>query len=170
VTGSNLFPFTAAYTAFAGSCKGASAGQGDAPSAWGQPSDPTVTVTPGATVPLLIHLPALLVTVYSGTVSVPGAVVSHPHVVLYDYNCGGSPPTQGGSPPIEWAPATTTSGTLVDPGQPYGRYAVCADTGGKYTLLTSVTNNDPVNGVAAKLYMNGGYTGGTGSNGTGVCT
>src|SRR6202035_3637494 len=103
---------------YAGSCAG------DAPSNNGQSTDPSVVVPRGGVGSILLHLPALNVKVWSGTLSVPGTAVSKPHVVLYDWGCGGSPPTQGGTPSIEWAPTTTTTGTLVDPGQPYGNYLV----------------------------------------------
>lgn len=177
VTQSNVFPFSSAYQLYAGSCtSGSSNSLGDEPSSFSQ-TDATAAVTPGQTTNVVVHLPALLVTVYSGSYSSPGAVVSKPHVVLYDWYCGGSPPVYcsstcssgQGTPNIEWAPATTTSGTLVDPGQPYGDYMVCADSGGKLTLLWLVVNNDPVNGVQAKLYMQGGYPNNSGMTSSGTC-
>jgi Tfp pilus assembly protein PilV len=143
-----MFPFPSAYTVYAGSCTS------DAPSQNGQSSDPSVVVPAGGNAPLLLHLPAILLSVYSGTPASHGTLVSKPHVILTDQKCGGSPPTQGGTPAIEHVPATTTTGSLSDPGQPYGTYTVCADNGSvsKHAQAT-VTNNDPVNGVSATLYL-----------------
>jgi Tfp pilus assembly protein PilV len=153
-TATGMFPFTSAYTVYAGSCPG------DAPSQNGQSSDPSVVVPAGGNAPLLLHLPAILLSVYSGTPSVPGTplLVSKPHVILTDQNCGGSPPTQGGTPAIKHVPTTTATGSLADPGQPYGTYTLCADNGAKYAQAT-VTNKDPVNGVSVPLYLGSGTSG-----------
>jgi len=151
-TATGMFPFTSAYTVYAGTCPG------DAPSQNGQSSDPSVVAPQGGTASLLLHLPAILLTVYSGTSSSHDSLVSNPHGILTDQNCGGSPPTQGGSPAIEHVPTTTTTGSLSDPGQPYGTYTVCADNGAKYAQAT-VTNNDPVNGVSVTLYLGSGTPG-----------
>lgn len=151
-TATGMFPFTSAYTVYAGSCLS------DAPSQNGQSSDPSVVVPQGGNAPVLLHLPAILLSVYSGTLASHGSLVSKPHVILTDQNCGGSPPTQGGSPAIEHVPTTTTTGSLADPGQPYGTYTVCADNGTKYAQAT-VTNTDPVNGVSLTLYLGSGTSG-----------
>jgi hypothetical protein len=149
-TATGMFPFTSAYTVYAGSCPG------DAPSQNGQASDPSAVVPAGGNAPLLLHLPAIVLTVYSGTPASPGSPVSKPHVILTDQRCGGSPPTQGGTPAVEHVPTTTTTGTLADYGQPYGTYTVCADNGSKYQQQKNVANTDPVNGVVVKLYLGGG--------------
>jgi Tfp pilus assembly protein PilV len=156
ITATQMFPFSSAYTVYAGSCPG------DAPSQNGVASDPSVTVPPGGTGSLLLHLPAINLSVLSGTVTVPGSPVARPHVVLTDQNCGGSPPTQGGSPLIEHVLPTTTPGALVDPGQPFGTYTLCADNGLVHVQIANIANNDLVNGTNATLYL--------GSGGAGVCT
>jgi hypothetical protein len=149
----SMFPFPSAYTVYAGSCPG------DAASQNGQVSDPSVVVPVGGNAPLLLHLPAMILSVYSGTSSSsPGTLVSKPHVILTDQNCGGSPPVKSGTPAIKHTPPTTTSGALADPGQPYGTYTVCADDGTKHAQAT-VDNNDPVNGVVVKLYLSPGSSG-----------
>jgi Tfp pilus assembly protein PilV len=155
VTASNLFPFTSPYTVYAGSCSA------DAPSANGQGagSDPSLVVGPGQTASLLLHLPALNLTVWSGTSSlVPGSVVSNAHVVLTDQGCGGSPPTAGGSPPIERTLSTNPSGQLNNPGQPFGTFKVCADarvTGIRRSASTVVANNQ-LSGTTVNLYLGAG--------------
>ncbi len=153
ITASNMFPFTSAYTVYAGSCSA------DAPSANGQASDPSVTVAPGGIANLTLHLPALLLKVYTGTKTVPGALANTPHVVLYDQGCGGSPPTAGGSPAISNTIPTTTTGSLVDPGVPYGTYTVCADNGTKTVSALNTAIKDPVNGTSLSLYLGSGTSG-----------
>jgi Tfp pilus assembly protein PilV len=153
VTASNVFSFTSAYTVYAGSCSA------DAPSANGQSSDPSVVVPAGGTASVVLHLPALLLKVYTGTSSLPGPLANTPHVVLYDLGCGGSPPTAGGSPPISNTIPTNTTGGLVDPGVPYGTYKVCADNGIKSISQASLPINDPVKGTTLTLYLGSGSSG-----------
>lgn len=157
ITGTNMFPFTSAYTVYAGSCSA------DAPSANGQASDPSVVVPKGGTGSLVIHLPALLLKVYNGTSSVPGTPANTPHVVLYDQGCGGSPPTAGGSPAISNVVPSNSTGSLVDPGVPYGIYTVCADglVAGtrKLAFASNVAINQPVTGTPVNLYLGSGISG-----------
>jgi Tfp pilus assembly protein PilV len=154
ITATNMFPFTSAYTVYAGSCSA------DAPSANGQSSDPSVLVPAGGIANITLHLPALLLKVYTGKSTSPGSLASTPHVVLYDQGCGGSPPTAGGTPAISNVMQTNTTGGLTDPGVPYGIYTVCADNGSKSISALNVAIKDPVNGTPLTLYL------GSGTNGT----
>jgi hypothetical protein len=152
ITAPNIFPFPSAYTVYAGSCAA------DAPSAFGQGPDPSAIVPQGAGVSLLLHLPALNLTVLSGTAASHDKAVSNAHVVLTDQGCGGNPPTAGGTPAIERTLSTNASGQLADPGQPFGTFTVCADNGNKKAQQTNVVN-DVINGTTVNLYLGSGSGG-----------
>ncbi len=125
-TGTNLFPFTSAYTVYAGSC-----------TANDPTADPTATgaygsatVPPGGnanlTSPGYIQLPSLLVTLHSGSSSLsPGTPVSGGDVTVTE---AGSPTGCGVTRTL--TTNTNTNGQIPvngDVGLPYGTYNVCAN-------------------------------------------
>jgi Tfp pilus assembly protein PilV len=158
VTGTSMFPFTSAYTVYAGSCSA------NEPRTY-HARDPTAVVPPGGAASVALQVPPLYLTVYSGTASAPGPVLMNAHVIVTDQGCGGNPPTAGGSPSIERTFMTNSSGQLTNPGLPYGNYTVCADTnagaGSVYALQTNVANTS-LTGTSVSLYL--------GSGSRGVCT
>ena len=158
LTATKVFPFTAPYTVYAGSCSS------DAPSANGQGagSDPSIVVPPNQTASLLLHLPALNLTVFNGISSAsPGTAVSGAHVVLTDQNCGGSPPTAGGTPLIKRTLSTNSSGRLASPGQPFGTFTVCADAriAGVRRLASTTVANNRLAGTTVNLYLGAALAG-----------
>lgn len=149
VTATGLFPFTVpSYDVYAGSCSA------DAPAANGQPSNPSVDVAPGGSATVQVTLPSLHLTVWSGTSSAsPGSRVISPHVVLYDQGCGGTPPTARGTPITERSLPTNGSGQLVNPGTPFGTFAVCADNGSRLVASASVAQNNVSTGTTLDFYL-----------------
>jgi type II secretory pathway pseudopilin PulG len=158
VTGTSMFPFTSAYTVYAGSCSA------NEPRTY-HARDATAVVPPGGAGNVALQVPPLYLTVYSGTASTPGPALMNAHVIVTDQGCGGSPPTAGGSPSIKRAFMTNSSGQLTNPGLPYGNYTVCADTNAGarsvYSLQTNVANTS-LTGTTVALYL--------GSGRSGVCT
>jgi hypothetical protein len=158
VTGTAMFPFSSAYTVYAGSCSA------DEPRSF-HAHDPTAVVAPGGGANVPFQLPPLYLTVFSGTPSMPGPPLVNAHVVVTDQGCGGNPPSAGGMPLVKRVFTTNASGQLPNPGLPYGNYTVCADTnaGGAsvYAQQTNVANAS-VTGTPVALYL--------GSAGSGVCT
>jgi hypothetical protein len=157
VTGTSMFPFSSAYTVYAGSCSA------DEPRSF-RARDPTAVVPPGGGANIQVQLPPLYVAVFSGTPSVPGLPMLNAHVVVTDQGCGGSPPTAGGTPLIERVFSTNALGQIANPGLPYGNYTVCADTNAGaqsvYAQQTNVTNSS-LTGTVVNLYL--------GSATSGVC-
>jgi hypothetical protein len=94
-----------------------------------------------------------------GTVG-PSLLTTAPVVTITDTNSGCS----GENYPATQAP-TATQGALVDPGQPYGNYTVCASSGGVENTAT-VANTSYTAGNVVNVYL------GTGSSGltSGSCT
>ncbi|HEY6398894.1 MAG TPA: carboxypeptidase-like regulatory domain-containing protein [Solirubrobacteraceae bacterium] len=158
VTATGMFPFSSAYTVYAGSCSA------NDPRSFGV-RPPGVIVPPGAGANVQFQLPPLYLTVYSGTSSVPGPPLTNAHVVVTDQGCGGNPPTAGGAPLIKRVFSTNASGQIPNPGLPFGNYTVCADTNAGaasvFALQSNVTNSS-LTGTSVALYL--------GSVSRGVCT
>lgn len=175
-TPSTVYPFTTPYNLYVGSCIA------DNPLSNGQASgyDPTVSVPPGgppSPTSVILRAPALLVEPYSGT-SGTTTMVGYPannsttstvpnHVTVTDNTCNGKRVYTG----AQLTTPTGPSGALVDPGQPFGSFTVCADYTGRssnglggwnyfyeHQTATSVANNSP-NGTTVPLYF-GAYQAG----------
>ena len=83
-----------------------------------------------------------------------------PTVTLTDNNTGCS----GENYPATQVP-TSTQGALVDPGQPYGNFTVCASANDTENSAT-LTNTSYTAGNAVNLYLGPGFSG----QGPGSCT
>lgn len=126
-----LFPFTSPYSVYAGTC------EGDNPNPSGGAAPPPAIadalVSPSGTTPVTIELPALHLTVWSGTGPgteaelVPGAQVK-----IADTNC--TPEN-----PLVRTFTTDSSGGLQDPGLPFSTYNVCASHGGKHVSVAGLS-------------------------------
>jgi Tfp pilus assembly protein PilV len=119
-----LFPFTATYSAFAGTCTGSStSAPGDNPNPTSLVTPPAPNAIPSFTVPVggspnpqpTIQIPSLLVTVYRGT-NTSSAVAPNATVKIRDLNCSNFLRTY----------TTNLSGQLDQPGLPYSDFSVCA--------------------------------------------
>ena len=130
VTASPLFPFTSAYTVYAGSCTENNpnlSGELDSESAIAEP-----LVSAAATTAATIELPALHLTAWSGTEAEPGTRVAGAQVKITDSKCA----AEGAKPRI----ATTNSeGEIPDPGLPFSTYDVCVASGGKHVSVPSLS-------------------------------
>jgi hypothetical protein len=173
-TPSVLFPFASpsAYAVYAGTCAANNpdpAGDGSNAAAIGNvvvPSGGTGTLAPNS-----IRLPALHLTVMSGTdSSSPGSVVNGADVHVADMTC--TPST-----PKTTIYATNSSGRLADPGLPYStNYRVCADASFSGTRrmnyvrtgssIEQVPLTNPNAGTVRTIYLQG--TGATSSTGSGA--
>lgn len=122
VTATPLFPFTSAYSVYAGTCKENDptlAGELNLESVIAEP-----VVSAGATMPVTIELPALRLTAWSGTEVAPGTPVEGAQVKVADTKCALE------SPDIR-VYTTNSKGELPDPGLPFSTYSVCVSKGGK---------------------------------------
>jgi Tfp pilus assembly protein PilV len=130
-TTATVFPFTSAYTVYAGTCSSDLPPGGQYGSA---------TVGPGATVATAptLTLPAMIIDVYTGTSSSNGSLVKPSHLTVTDTACASVD-----TPPISGT-LVKAQGALVDPGQPYSSapFSVCADNGSRHFTAT-VSNNYP---------------------------
>jgi Tfp pilus assembly protein PilV len=148
-----LFPFTSAYSFYAGTCNEDNPGLSAPDEAFGEPE-----VQPGGKATMTIELPPLNLTVWSGKSSSKGTAVSGAKVKVVDTKCKGK-----GGQPLEYL--TELNGHLEDPGLPYSTYEVCAYNGSKHNT-TSTPIKVPANaeaieaGATLNLYL------GTGSGST----
>ncbi|HSK49380.1 MAG TPA: hypothetical protein VK889_02675 [Solirubrobacterales bacterium] len=111
VKATNLFPFKTAYAVYAGGCLRQTSEESSPPYA-------SVTVTPGTTAKPTVQIPALFLTVRQsdpdGSHNSSGAKV---RIDDTDPECSGS---------LIRNTTTTSTGTLSDPGLPWGTYEICA--------------------------------------------
>jgi Tfp pilus assembly protein PilV len=150
ISATPLFPFSSPISVYAGTCTGDNPGAANAAIA-------SVTVPANGSAPASIQLPALNLTVHSGSSSSsPGSLVSNGRVTVSDKNC--TPTT-----PFKRTLTTNSSGQLPDRGLPWSTYDVCADNGTRRMSVTNVNVKDLTNGTTLDLYLSG-----TGSV-TGVC-
>jgi hypothetical protein len=153
VTANQLFPFTSPYAVYAGNCEG----DNPNPAADDPPPVPealaSVVVPPGGSQAATIELPALHLTVWSGSEGDPGAPVANARVRIQDDNCPDDPP--GSGTPFRRTFHTNVDGQLPDPGLPYSVYDVCADDGARQSTLTDVPVQDLSAGTARDIYLQG---------------
>lgn len=133
VSATSLFPFTAGYAVYAGSC--ASADPRLAPTNlpnYFSTNPGQVTTAPGSTQALTIHLPAvnLLVKNFSGQT----LTNAHVTVTPSDSACTSRYPAQ----------LTNAAGALPAPGYPFGTYAICADDGARHRRTATIQNTNPL--------------------------
>lgn len=127
-TGHTLFPFLDAYAVWAGGCAGAD------PRQYGQ-STPTTILGSAGTGSATLRVPALNIQVTRSGSPYPSARV---RITPATPGCGSV--YDGG--------ALTSSGSLQDPGQPYGDYHVCADDGTRRAQTSSPVQNRSPAGTA----------------------
>jgi Tfp pilus assembly protein PilV len=114
----NLFPFaTSPYSVYAGSCNSAAVSTAPAP------------VLPAAPTTVVVRVPTMTITVQnSAGTTATGATTG----VTFSATGAGC---------TEKVARTTTTTGVVSVDLPYGPYQVCADEGGRYKLVTGLTNN-----------------------------
>jgi Tfp pilus assembly protein PilV len=157
ITATSLFPFVSPYSVYAGSCVGDNPNPQELTPPPAPGAQAAVTVPPGTTVsPVTITLPALHVTVYSGT-STSSSRVSGATVKLWDYNCSFFARTF----------TTNSQGQLSDPGLPYTDYAMCVQAVISGSLRNKIVNllslNDPsdiTGGTLNNVFMGTGTSSG----------
>jgi Tfp pilus assembly protein PilV len=130
VTATPLFPFTSAYSVYAGTCE-----QND-PSLTGKESLPESAiaepvVSAKGTTTVTIELPALHLTSWSGTQAEPGTPVSGAEVKVADVKCTPEKPAVRTF-------TTNAEGELPDPGLPFSTYDVCVSDGTKHVSVAEL--------------------------------
>jgi Tfp pilus assembly protein PilV len=162
-----LFPFTSPYAVYAGTCEADNPNPDDDPSAPGAPAAASVLVPPGGNVPATIQLPALDLTVYSGSTT-GSSKVAGATVRITDMLCQNAPTTG-----FRRTFTTDSQGKLADLGLPYSNFQICASAvvGGStwrnYVRTGSGIENVPVQDLTAST-SRGIFLQGTGSQ-TGEC-
>jgi Tfp pilus assembly protein PilV len=130
VIASPLFPFTSAYSVYAGTCTANNpilAAESVPEAAIAEP-----LVSASATTPVTIELPALHLTAWSGTEAAPGERVNGAQVKVTDTKCAPEKPTVRTF-------TTDASGGLPDPGLPFSTYNVCVAGGGKHVSVAGLS-------------------------------
>lgn len=117
ISGTSLFPFTTPYTVYSGSCASNNPNPKGESNPPGAAAMAGVTIPAGKTVepPIVLQLPALSLTVKTGTTAVSGAKVT-----VTDVACEYS-----GSN-VKRTYFTDSSGIMPEPGLPWGVYDICA--------------------------------------------
>lgn len=117
IKATNLFPFKTPYAVYASGCMRKVTEESTPP--YG-----SVTISPGANKTLAVQIPALFLTVRksspSGDLNASGAKV---RIDETDPDCSGS---------LIRNTTTTSTGTLADPGLPWGTYEICASASVTY--------------------------------------
>ncbi|MEN0012681.1 MAG: hypothetical protein AAGC46_04910, partial [Solirubrobacteraceae bacterium] len=115
-----------------------------------------------------VNVPALQVTVYSGTIALPGSPVGGARVMV-NFGCGTwtrytatakAPAPLVTAAKLDQGESAWGIGTLGDPGFPYTTTArVCAydPSTGRYSAVTTTSNTNPA-GTSISLYMGSGTT------------
>lgn len=142
VSATPLFPFTSAYSVYAGTCKEDNPGEAAPESAIGEP-----IVSPKATTPVTIELPALHLTAWSGTEAVPGTPVEGAEVKVADTKCAAE------APDVRTF-TTNAKGELPDPGLPFSTYSVCVAGGGKHVSVAGLSVPAKVEEMSAGTTLN----------------
>ncbi len=165
ITTGDLFPFASPDTVYAGTCT------------YNNPNPTNIENPPAAAATALvqivknqqasasIQLPALQLTVRSGTSpSNPGSIVSNAAVTVTDTQC-----TAAGGGAIKRTFTNRTSGSptglvpsgqsAVDPGLPYGVYDVCAYNGARRNTLSNVPVITTATDTSRTIYVGSGAPG-----------
>jgi Tfp pilus assembly protein PilV len=159
INATQLYPFSSPDTVYAGLCEG------------NNPNPDSVTPAPvpqvigSRTVPagsaaaaVTIQLPALYITVRSGTSSFnQGSLVSGATVTVTDDNCPDVPTTG-----YERVFTTNSSGTLANPGLPYSTYDVCVGNSSKHKDTTNVDVKNVTSGTTLSTFYLGTSVGSNG--------
>jgi Tfp pilus assembly protein PilV len=135
-----LFPFTSAYTFYAGTCTENNPGTSAPDEAFGEPE-----VTPGGEATMTIALPPLNLTAWTGKSSSPGSPIEGASVKITDKKCEG----KGAQPLIA---TTEKEGHLQVPdrGLPYSEYKVCVYSSATNKRITKSSVTVPTSAAALK--------------------
>jgi len=154
-SGASLFPYSDGYVTWAGTCASAD------PRTYSQPAS-SVSVTPGGTASVVIREPALNILVKRGTAAAPtaygGATV---RITPMTAGCGS---TFGGSGLLNTTGAKT--GTLINPGMPYGDYQVCVSDGSRKVVSSTIQDRVATGTAVQTLTI---VNSGSGLSPTGTC-
>ena len=150
ITGISLFPFASDYAVYAGTCEADNPNPADDDPPPVPEAVASVLLPPGGSQPASIQLPALYLTVMSGTGSgAPGSPVTGAVVRIADRNCPDEPTTG-----FKRTFATNSQGKLANPGLPYSAYDVCVGSAVKHKTVTNVSVKDMTNGTTlATFYL-----------------
>lgn len=150
VTATPLFPFTSAYSVYAGSCieNDPAKNEAVAEGAIGE-----AIVPAKETAPVTIELPPLSLTAWAGTEAEPGEPVQGAEVKVTDSKCSAE-----GAEVRSYT--TDAKGNLPDPGLPFSTYEVCVGAGGEHVSLAGVVVPEDPELLSAGTTMNA-YLGST---------
>jgi Tfp pilus assembly protein PilV len=158
ITATALFPFDSDYAVYAGTCEGDNPNPADDDPPPVPQAIASVLLPPGGSQPATIQLPALYITVRSGTSSInPGSLVSGATVRIADRNCPNDP-----TPGFKRTFTTNSQGTLANPGLPYSSYDVCVGNTTKRKTVTNVIVNSMNNGTTLSTFYLGTSVGSNG--------
>ncbi len=130
IKSASLFPFTSPYAVYAGSCTENNPNPESKPEAPGAGAVASVTVAPGGAPKTTIQLPALNLLVKKSGSPVEAKVrITGTCSFTRDY--------------------TTTTGTILDVGLPWGTYSVCAQTGSGSSIVRRTLSGVTVQNLAA---------------------
>lgn len=171
ITSGDLFPFASPDTVYAGNCTYNNPNPSNIPNPPAAAALATVQIVKSTEATASIQLPALRLTVRSGTSSSnPGSVISNAAVTITDTQCTTS---TGGTLKRTYTNRTSGSPTglvptgqsTVDPGMPYGVYNICAYNGSRRNTLTNVPVQTTASDTSRTIYLGSGASGST----TGAC-
>ena len=155
ITGISLFPFDSDYAVYAGTCEGDNPNPADDDPPPVPAAVASVLLPPGGNQAASIQLPALYITVLSGTSSGnPGSPVAGATVRIADRNCPDEP-----TPGFKRTFTTNAQGTLADPGLPYSSYDVCVGNGTKRKTVANVSVKDMTSGTTLPAFYLGASVG-----------
>jgi Tfp pilus assembly protein PilV len=117
---------------------------------WSSPTFSYGTYTLKLTVPSGGHSVAIDAFIIGGQITL---LSTKPNVTLTDNNCGGNE-----TYPPEQIP-TSTQGALVNPGEPYGNFTVCADNNSVMNTATVNNTSFTSTGNTVNVYLNSNATG-----------
>jgi hypothetical protein len=158
ITATPLYPFTTPDAVYAGTCEGDNPNPNDAEPPPVPQAVADVTVPAGGSAPATIQLPALFITVRSGTSSFsPGSLVSGATVRIADRNCPDDP-----TPGFKRTFLTNSQGTLDNPGLPYSSYDVCVGNSSKHKTVTDVSVQNMTSGTTLSTFYLGTSVGSNG--------
>ncbi|HLI33152.1 MAG TPA: hypothetical protein VKU89_10510 [Solirubrobacteraceae bacterium] len=151
-----VFPFDSSYSIYAGSCTA------NNPEAFGAASE-HVQVSPNATAEAILQVPGVIVRVYAGKPSSPGAEVS-PSLYIKEQPSGGSSECYTSKLPVTRLSAVTAShGTVPYIAAAYGGgYSICAQWGSGTTYSSTIGSETPLtlnsasSALEVNLYQNSG--------------
>jgi Tfp pilus assembly protein PilV len=158
ITAASLFPFSSPDAVYAGTCEGDNPNPNDVDPPPVPQAVADVTVPAGGNASASIQLPALFLTVRSGTSSFnPGSLVSGATVRVADNSCPDDPTTG-----FKRTFSTNSQGTLDFPGLPYSTYDVCVGNASKHKTVTGVSVKDMTNGTTLSTFYLGTSVGSNG--------